>query len=473
MHRPGRFSARDLVRIFVGASLATLALFAIALWLAWSGSIDSNRAEALENDMQRLGRIHAAGGVAMLRDAVDYQVGERFGERMNFVILAVDAQGRRIAGNLAQWPAHLAPSAACRRVTVSSGSGPVDLMALVRELPGGVKLFVGRDVCRFERLENLFVFGMVTTCTIMSLAGAAAGWLMRRSLLSQVHDINHATHAIMEGDLRHRLPERSGEYELNALAANVNSMFDHIQNLVEGVRNVSNSIAHDLRTPLTELRMRIEDLAATRPGPEQTFAEIDGAIADVDRVIGIFNALLRMAEIESGVRRAGFACADAADIAAQAVEIYQPLAELKDIALDMRTDGPLLVRCDSLLLAQAVSNLIDNAIKYSAPGGSVEVHAGHAEGGIMIAVRDVGPGIRDEEKSKVLERFYRCESSRATPGVGLGLSLVATVARLHGGLLTLADNHPGLAATLLLPAPAPARQPLEADGVVDPVDLPC
>ena len=137
----------------------------------------------------------------------------------------------------------------------------------------------------------------------------------------------------------------------------------------------------------------------------------------------------------------------------------------------MRSDGPLLVRCDSLLLAQAVSNLIDNAIKYSAPGGSVEVHAGHAEGGIMIAVRDVGPGIRDEEKSKVLERFYRCESSRATPGVGLGLSLVATVARLHGGLLTLADNHPGLAATLLLPAPA--RQPLEADAVVDSVDLPC
>lgn len=471
MHRPGRFSARGLVRIFVGASLATLALFAVALWLAWSGSIDSNRAEALESDMQRLGRIHAAGGLPALRAAVDYQVDERFGERMNFVILLADAQGRRIAGNLAHWPRQLGASRAPQRLTVPMTGGAVDLMALVHELPGGLRLFVGRDVRRFERLENLFVFGMVTTCSIMSLAGAAAGWLMRRSLLSQVHDINHATQAIMDGDLRHRLPERSGEYELNALAANVNSMFDHIQNLVEGVRNVSNSIAHDLRTPLTELRMRIEDLAATRPGPEQTFAGIDGAIADVDRVIGIFNALLRMAEIDSGVRRAGFTCADAADIAAQAVEIYQPLAELKGIALEITADGPLVVRCDGLLLAQAVSNLIDNAIKYSAPGGKVAVHAGLAEGGIRIAVRDRGPGIRDEEKPKVLQRFYRCESSRATPGVGLGLSMVATVARLHGALLTLADNHPGLAATLMLPAPA--RQPLETGAVADAADLPC
>lgn len=471
MHRPGRFSARALVRIFVGASLATLALFALSLGLAWRGSIDSNHTELLKSDVRRLGLIHAAGGPAMLRDAVDVQVGDRFGERMSFVILVLDARGRRIAGNLAYWPRQLADTPAPQRLTVRLASGSVDLMALVRELPGGLKLFVGRNVHRFARLENLFLFGMIATCSIMALAGAAAGWLIRRSLLSQVHDINHATQAIMDGDLRHRLPERSGEYELNALAANVNSMFDHIQNLVEGVRNVSNSIAHDLRTPLTELRMRIEDLAVTRPGPEQTFAAIEGAIADVDRVIGIFNALLRMAEIDSGVRRAGFSCADAADIAAQAVEIYQPLAELKAIALELSADGPLVVRCDGLLLAQAVSNLIDNAIKYSAPGGRVELHAGHAEGGILIAVRDRGPGIRDEEKPKVVQRFYRCESSRATPGVGLGLSMVATVARLHGGHLTLADNHPGLAATLLLPVPA--RQQQDAGDVRDPADLPC
>jgi hypothetical protein len=217
---------------------------------------------------------------------------------------------------------------------------------------------------------------------------------------------------------------------------------------VHGVRNVSNSIAHDLRTPLAELRSRLEELALIRPPPEQAYAEIDGAVADVDRVIRIFDALLRLAEIDAGMRRSGFVALDVADLAANAVEFYAPAAELKNISLTFRSDGPLLVSGDSILLAQAMSNLIDNALKYAPVNGTIDVAALRAEGRAEISVSDDGPGISDAEKSKVVERFYRSDASRGTPGVGLGLSLVQAVAKLHGSALQLSDRNPGLRVAL-------------------------
>ena len=198
-------------------------------------------------------------------------------------------------------------------------------------------------------------------------------------------------------------------------------MLDQIEQLFHGIRDVSNAIAHDLRTPLAELRSRLEELSLTRPSADETFAEIDAAVADVDRVIRIFNALLRLAEIDTGMRRSGFVSVNAAELAAQAVELYVPAAELKGISLSCRDTGPIPVSGDPLLLAQAVSNLIDNALKYASDGGkvTVEVLRG-AQGAIEIAVADDGPGISDSEKIKAPERFYRGDTSRGTPGVGLG-----------------------------------------------------
>jgi len=222
---------------------------------------------------------------------------------------------------------------------------------------------------------------------------------------------------------------------------------------VHGVRNVSNSIAHDLRTPLAELRSRLEQLSLIRPSSEETYSEIDGAVADVDRVIRIFDALLRLAEIDAGLRRSGFVSFDVSDLAANAVEFYEPAAELKSIDLKFRTDGPLWISGDPVLLAQALSNLIDNALKYAPQSGAIEVavrkrNSASAE----ISVADNGPGIDDAEKSKVVERFYRGDASRGTPGVGLGLSLVQAVAKLHGSPLELYDQAPGLRVVLTFPA---------------------
>jgi signal transduction histidine kinase len=228
-------------------------------------------------------------------------------------------------------------------------------------------------------------------------------------------------------------------------------MLDQIEQLVHGVSNVSNSIAHDLRTPLAELRSRLEELSLTRPPPAETFAEIEGAVADVDSVIRIFNALLRLAEIDAGMRRSEFVQVDVADVAAKAVEFCLPAAELKELSLSFQDRGPVLVRGDRLLLAQAVNNLIDNALKYVSEGGAIQVEVvRHSDTMVGIVVADDGPGIPDTEKPKAAQRFYRGDASRGTPGVGLGLSLVEAIAKLHGGALELGDNHPGLRAQMTI-----------------------
>jgi len=229
-------------------------------------------------------------------------------------------------------------------------------------------------------------------------------------------------------------------------------MLEHIEYLIAGISNVTNSVAHDLRTPLAELRSRLEELALTRPPPEETFAEVDAAVADVDRVIRIFNALLRLAEIDSGARRSGFVRVDAAAVTAKVVEFYEPAAEQKGVSFSFEADGAAAVAGDPVLLAQAVSNLIDNSLKSVSEHGAIHVRVGcRADGAVEIAVADNGPGIADADKPKAPERFFRGDASRGSPGVGLGLSIVEAVAKLHGGVLQLLDNHPGLLAQMVLP----------------------
>ncbi len=229
---------------------------------------------------------------------------------------------------------------------------------------------------------------------------------------------------------------------------------DALIEVLDGVRNVSNAIAHDLRTPLTELRSRLEVLllGLRKKGDEDTLGQLEVAMADVDRVIGIFNALLRLAEIDAGVRRSGFVKSDVVTILSDAVEFYQPVAELRGISLTLLlcSEREVLADVDPLLLAQAIGNLIDNALKYAQDNGEVEVSLCERDNRIDVTVSDDGPGIPLAERSKVTERFYRGDRSRGTPGVGLGLALVKAVATLHHGFLEFADNEPGLAATMTI-----------------------
>jgi signal transduction histidine kinase len=444
-----RFSALNVALGFVAVSLLALALFAMPLWYSWRNTIEQGRTELLYANARKLTDVYTMRGIDALVTSIDAQVGQQFAERDNIITLFADPNLVKLAGNLPAWPKEVSRSPGTQTVWIRVGQRLVRASLLHAMLPNGYHLLVGRDVARFEKLETLFLYGLGGAALIVLSVGVTGGLLVRSTLLSKVSDINQAAFAIMHGNLSHRLPTHPGENELNAMVETENRMLDQIERLIEGIRNVSNAIAHDLRTPLAELRSRLEELTVTRPDPEQTFTEIDGTIGDVDKVLAIFNALLRMAEIDTGVRRSGFVDVDASTIAADAVEFYHPLAEFKGVALTFMSNGSATLPGDPLLLAQAVGNLIDNALKFVAENGTISVAAARrSDGTIEIAVADDGPGIPDAEKPKVLERFYRSDASRGTPGAGLGLSLVAAVAKLHGGALGLADNNPGLRATL-------------------------
>jgi signal transduction histidine kinase len=452
---PIRFSARNVALFYVAASLAMLGLFAAPLWYAWRTTIDQSRTEMLQADGDKMMRLFEREGADALAAVIGARVGGAYGETGKFMLLT-DAAGVRRAGNLPAWPRLLDDAPGMHTAAIDVDHRMAHVAWLHQLLPGGYHLLVGRDVARFEKLESLFLYGLLGCAATVLLFAAVGGLLIRRALLSRVSDISQTTAAIVEGDLSRRLPALAGEDELAVLTGTVNRMLDQIEHLLHSVRDVSNAIAHDLRTPLAELRSRLEELSLMRPDAEETFSEIEGAIADVDQVMAIFNALLRLAEIDSGTRRAGFVEMDVGRVATEVAEFYQPVAELKGIALSFSAPEALPTIGDPLLLAQAIGNLIDNALKYAPENGTITIEAlRRADTAIEVAVADDGPGIPDEQKPKVLERFYRGDASRGTPGAGLGLSLVAAVAKLHGGCLRLSDNHPGLRATLVLFSAAP------------------
>jgi len=461
-----RSSAVSLALGYVVLGIAALVLFAAPLWYAWQVTIQDGRAEFLQADAQRLTDVFRREGAEGLKTFIDTRVQLQIANER--ILLLTDASLHPLAGNLRTWPAAVpvAPGNYTIKFTPDNRGAPGNpgapgsrgvqtALIHVAQLGGGYNLLVGRDNALFAPLQTHFWYGLAGAVAVLSIAGLLIGLITRRALMSRVNSIRHTVSAIIHGDLKHRLPTQLNDDELNTLSRTINGMLEQIELLVHGVRNVSNSIAHDLRTPLAELRSRLEELALIRPPPEQAFAEIDGAVADVDRVIRIFDALLRLAEIDAGLRRSGFVTLDLADLAANAVEFYAPAAELKNIDLEFRSDGALLVSGDPILLAQALGNLIDNALKYAPENGAIVVAAlNSGEAGAEISVSDNGPGIVDGEKTKVVQRFYRGDASRGTPGVGLGLSLVQAVAKLHGSSLVLSDQNPGLRAAVTLPLEA-------------------
>jgi signal transduction histidine kinase len=475
-----RSSALSLALGYVVLGIAALVLFAAPLWYAWQVTIQDGRSEILQADAMRLTDVYRRDGGDALKNFIDARVHMQIaGDR---ILMLTDASLEPLAGNLSVWPKDLPAAPGNYRIKVDTGAhGVQDSLVYVAQL-GEYLLLVGRDNKLFAPLERRFWYGLAAAIAVLSIAGLLVGLITRRALMSRIYSIRQTVSAIIHGDLKHRLPTNLSDDELNTLARTINGMLEQIEQLVHGVRNVSNSIAHDLRTPLAELRSRLEELALMRPAPPATFSEIEGAVADVDRVIRIFDAILRLSEIDAGMRRSGFVPLDLAELAATAVEFYAPAAELKNIRLTLHAEAPLRVSGDPVLLAQALSNLIDNALKYAPENGLIDVTLRRrADSLAEIAVTDNGPGILDSEKAKVVERFYRGDASRGTPGVGLGLSLVHAVAKLHGSSMELADRNPGLRVVLAIPctesqpaaggilaaapAPSPAAEPREATTV--------
>jgi signal transduction histidine kinase len=444
-----RSSAYTLAVFYVLLGLVALALFAAPLWYAWRVTIEDGRTEILQEDTQRFAEVFRQQGPQGLATFINERV--RMQIAAERLLLLSDPEGKPLGGNLPKWPPEIPALPGTYTVTMSHAGQSMEARLIYSVLPGNYKLLVGRDRMLFMPLEQRFWYGLAAAVAVLFLVGMIGAILIRHTVLSRMDSISRTVSGIIQGDLGRRLPTGAGQDEFNTLSLTINRMLDQIEHLVHGVRNVSNAIAHDLRTPLAELRSRLEELSVTRPPAEESFAEIDGAVADVDRVIGIFNALLRLAEIDTGVRRSGFVEIDADELTAKAVEFYLPAAEVKGIALSFHGQGGLAIHGDPVLLAQAIANLIDNALKFTPDHGNVSVETRRREdGGVEVAVADDGPGIPDEEKPRVTERFYRSDAGRGTPGVGLGLSLVGAVAKLHAGSLELTDNHPGLRVGMIL-----------------------
>jgi len=285
----------------------------------------------------------------------------------------------------------------------------------------------------------------------MLLFGLVGGALMSRRVLARLDSINRTSAEIAAGDFSRRVPLSPAHDEFDALAENLNRLFERIERLMKGMREVADSVAHDLRTPLNRLRNRLEEAQRHTDPQSNHAADLDAAIAEVDGLIATFNALLLIAEADSGAARGAMTKIDLSQVMADVAELYAPLAEEKTIALSVAPSGMLTIEGNRSLISQALANLIDNAIKYTPAEGHIAISATETPHGVDLTVADSGPGIPLADRARVVDRFVRLEESRNSPGTGLGLSLVAAVARLHNARLTLDDNNPGLKATVSFP----------------------
>jgi hypothetical protein len=348
-----------------------------------------------------------------------------------------------------------------RRLEAPEGNDHHALVQVV-QLPGGFRLLVGRDLEERERLFGIIANAGQWSLALVIVLGLAGGFFVSRRVLNRVEAMTDKAQTIMAGDLAGRLPVAGTGDELDRLAEHLNAMLERIEALMRGLKEVSDNIAHDLKTPLTRLRNRCEQALRGSAGVDYR-AALEATIAESDELIRTFNALLMIARAESGQARDNMTEFDAAEIARDVGELYEPVAEEKGIALKVDAPAAAPVRGNRELVSQALANLVDNAIKYAGPNGKLNgapaeivVKAGNDGERISLSVADRGPGIAEADRSRVVERFVRLEQSRSEPGSGLGLSLAAAVARLHGGELKLEDNHPGLRSTIALPRAGPA-----------------
>ena len=364
-----------------------------------------------------------------------------------------------LAGNLDSWP----------QISTSPGDTvefdyerPVDGKPEARRargrvilVPGGFILLVAQDVHDRYLTEHMFTTTLPWTVLLILVLGTAGGALMSRNMLRRLDTINRTSGEIIAGDLTRRVPLTGSGDEFDSLAENLNRMLDRIERLMKGLREVTDSVAHDLRTPLNRLRNRLEESVARLHASGAQAGEIERAIAETDQLIGTFNALLLIAETDAGTTRAAMSPLDLGSVAADVVELYEPLAEEKHLTLSL-TPGPAVgIEGNRSLIAQALANLVDNAIKYTPAGGKVRIRAAVNEKGVELSLADSGPGIPLADRPRVTERFVRLEVSRSSPGTGLGLSLVAAVAHFHNAELVLEDNMPtGLMAVLRFPKTA-------------------
>ena len=442
-------TAFRLTLVYLGLfGLSALALLGY-LYFATAGFMTRQTTATIQAEIAGLAEQYRTQGLPRLRQVIEQRSAAQ--PHRASIYLLTDQTGRWVAGNIDRWPD--ATPGEEGWLTFPVAVQPDGLLTESRRavaqrfrLRGGYRLLVGREVEERLQLQTHIKHALSWGLGLTLLLGMAGGLLMSRGLLRRVDGINRTTERIMAGDLSQRIALKGARGdEFDQLAANLNAMLEQIERLLNGMRQVTDNIAHDLRTPLNRMRSRIEvalladdDRETLRPILEQT-------LSDAETMIGTFNALLDIARAEAGSERAAFDDVDLARIVNDVVELYQPLAEDRRQTIETTLAAGQTIQANRHLLSQTLANLLDNAIKYTPEGGAITVDL---EAGPEITIADRGPGIPDVDRRRVLERFVRLDKTRTTPGSGLGLSLVNAVAKLHDAELTLEDNAPGLSVKL-------------------------
>lgn len=408
----------------------------------------------IQAEVQALSDQYQLRGLNGILDTVQRRSADDTGS----VYLLAAPAGQRIAGNLDDLPTVPKGDASWIEFPLQVQKGAVRESHVARafytDLPGGFKLVVGRDVESLRQFAAIIRQTLLYALAIALVLGLGGGLLMSRNFLRRVDAITDASRSIMAGNMSGRMPVTGSNDELDRLALALNEMLEQIESLMGAMKEVSSNVAHDLKTPLTRIKARVE--AALRSGSEADYrAALENTVDESDRLLDTFNALLSIARAEAGQSRSGLVAVDASELIADVVELYEPMAEEEGGTLSATTAPGLMVLGDRQLLAQALTNLLDNALKYGARDGetpAITVTGRQDDDRVVITVADHGAGIPPEDRARVTERFVRLDQSRTKPGNGLGLSLVSGVMKLHKGSLLLEDNAPGLKASLVLPA---------------------
>ena len=441
-----------------------LSVIGVLFFTYWTSAdfVERQTEATLDAEITGLAEQYAQRGLSGLVQIVAARSAGDRGDGMLYLVINRD--GRPLAGNIRGWPAGVPAGSGSLSFQIEvpvNGRGETHFArGMLFEIPGGYRLLVGRDISDAAAFRDRIKTTLLWSGLVALAIGLAGGAVMSRNMLRRVEQVNRTAERVIAGNLSERVPRRGTNDEFDQLAGNLNTMLDQIERLMTGMREVSDNVAHDLKTPLARLRARL-DLALLDPSDDavERREAVRSAIEEADRLLATFNALLSIAETEAGARGRAGDPVDLGEITRAVVELYEPAAEEKGLALRLDAAAGTTIRGDRHLLSQAVANVIDNAVKYG-DGSEISIVVRQESGRAVIEVADRGPGIPESEREAVFDRFVRLEPSRSTPGNGLGLSLVRAVARRHGACVSLGDNeplgHPGLRVRIEFPGCSPA-----------------